>query len=80
MTSCIPVMIIIIFITTTFISACIYGLFRNPGEPTAMSDEDYKREAEHRNNPIKEIKIYLTIWAITFIIVSSIFFILRNPC
>lgn len=59
--SCIPIPMtfLIIFLGTSFVASCIYGVLRNPGEPTAMSDEDPRKETERRNNPRKEIKIYL---------------------
>lgn len=76
--SCIPLPMtfLIIFLGTSFIASCIYGVLRNPGEPTAMSDEDFRKETKRRNNLRKEIKIYLIIWAITFIIMSLILFVL----
>lgn len=76
----IPFLIFLDFVVSAFLSACFWGVIRNPGDfgqyfgPITDKDmlEELRELNEREEHPEKEVVIYLIIFAVLFVVITMI--------
>lgn len=73
MLCCVPLPFI--FLGDLFVSALIAAMFwglRNPGDFGGLTPEEYAREEYRKAHPMRELAIYLAIFAVVFVFITAL--------